>query len=75
MAKPHEIKRSWYIIDAAGKPLGRVATLAATLLRGKHKPTYTVLKRIGVDAPDQQGGTGEKYEISQRQKTTVNQLC
>ena len=33
--------RKWYIIDAAGKPLGRVATEAAKLLRGKHKPTFT----------------------------------
>lgn len=41
MAKPSDVKRSWYIIDAAGKPVGRVATIAATLLRGKHKPTYT----------------------------------
>ncbi|NLW25490.1 MAG: 50S ribosomal protein L13 [Clostridia bacterium] len=41
MAKPNEVQRKWYIIDAAGKPLGRVATEAATLLRGKHKPTYT----------------------------------
>ena len=40
-AKPAEIDRKWYIIDAAGKPLGRVATEAAKLLRGKHKPTYT----------------------------------
>ncbi len=41
MAKPDEIKRSWYIIDAAGRPLGRVATEAARLLRGKHKPEFT----------------------------------
>ncbi len=41
MAKPSDVKRSWYVIDAAGKPVGRVATIAATLLRGKHKPTYT----------------------------------
>ena len=40
-AKPSEIERKWYVIDAAGKPLGRVATEAAKLLRGKHKPTYT----------------------------------
>ena len=39
--KKSEIKRNWYIIDAADKPLGRVATEAAKLLRGKHKPTYT----------------------------------
>ena len=35
------VQRSWYVIDAAGKTLGRVATKAATLLTGKHKPTYT----------------------------------
>ena len=33
--------RKWYILDAAGKPLGKTATVAATLLRGKHKPEYT----------------------------------
>jgi len=41
MAKPNEVERKWYIIDAAGKPLGRIATEAATILRGKHKPTFT----------------------------------
>lgn len=41
MAKPAEIERKWYIIDAAGKPLGRVAAAAASILRGKHLPTYT----------------------------------
>ena len=41
MAKPNEVKRKWYILDATDKPLGRLATEAATLLRGKHKPTYT----------------------------------
>ena len=41
MAKPSDVKRSWYIIDAAGKPVGRVAATVATLLRGKHKPTFT----------------------------------
>ena len=39
--KKSEIERKWYIIDAANKPLGRVAAEAAKLLRGKHKPTYT----------------------------------
>ncbi len=39
--KKSEIQRKWYIIDAANKPLGRVAAEAAKLLRGKHKPTYT----------------------------------
>ena len=40
-AKKSEIERKWYIIDAAGVPLGRVATEAARLLAGKHKPIYT----------------------------------
>ena len=41
MAKKGEVERKWYVLDAAGKPLGRVAAQAATLLRGKHKATYT----------------------------------
>ena len=41
MAKPGQVERKWYVIDAAGKPLGRVAAKAAVLLRGKHKPTFT----------------------------------
>ncbi len=41
MQKKETIERKWYVIDAAGKPLGRVATKAAHVLRGKHKPTYT----------------------------------
>ncbi len=41
MAKPETIERKWYILDAAGKPLGRTAALAADILRGKLKPTYT----------------------------------
>lgn len=40
MPKAGQIDRKWYIIDAAGKPVGRVAAEAATLLRGKHKPTF-----------------------------------
>lgn len=41
MAKPAEVSRTWYILDAAGQPFGRVAAKAAHILRGKHKPTYT----------------------------------
>lgn len=41
MARPAEVNRKWYVIDAAGLPLGRVATAAAMLLRGKHKPIFT----------------------------------
>ena len=41
MQKKETVKRKWYVIDAAGKPLGRVASKAAHILRGKHKVTYT----------------------------------
>ena len=41
MQKPAEVARKWHLIDAAGKPLGRTASTVATLLRGKHKPTFT----------------------------------
>ena len=41
MAKKGEVERKWYVIDAAGKPLGKVAAEAAVLLRGKHKVTFT----------------------------------
>ncbi len=40
-AKPLEVERKWYLIDAEGKTLGRLASLIANLLRGKHKPQYT----------------------------------
>lgn len=41
MQKKENIERKWYVIDASGKNLGRIATKAATVLRGKHKVTYT----------------------------------
>ena len=41
MAKPQDMQRKWYVIDAAGKPLGRVAVKAADILRGKTKPEFT----------------------------------
>ena len=41
MPKQGDITRTWYVLDAAGKTLGSVATEAATILRGKHKPTFT----------------------------------
>ncbi len=40
-AKPSDIKHDWYIVDASGKTLGRLATEIARRLRGKHKPEYT----------------------------------
>ena len=45
--KKNEIERKWYIIDAANKPLERVATEAEKLLRGKHKPTFTPNLDVG----------------------------
>ena len=41
MANESTIQRKWYVLDAAGKPMGKTAALAADLLRGKLKPTYT----------------------------------
>lgn len=41
IAKANEVERKWYIIDAAGKPLGRVASQVASILRGKNKPVFT----------------------------------
>ena len=40
-AKPESVKRDWYVVDADGKTLGRLATEIASRLRGKHKPEYT----------------------------------
>ncbi len=40
-AKPNEIERTWYVVDAEGKTLGRLSTEIARILRGKHKPIYT----------------------------------
>ena len=41
MAKVETVERKWYVIDAAGKPMGRTAAAAATILRGKHRPEFT----------------------------------
>ena len=41
MANKGNVERKWYVIDAAGKPLGKTAVIAADLLRGKRKPEYT----------------------------------
>ncbi|MCZ7544023.1 MAG: 50S ribosomal protein L13 [Anaerolineae bacterium] len=41
VTKPSEIERDWYVVDAAGMTLGRLATRIAAVLRGKHKPTFT----------------------------------
>ncbi|MBD0304987.1 MAG: 50S ribosomal protein L13 [Nitrospiraceae bacterium] len=41
MAKPSDVTRKWYLVDADGKTLGRLAARVAGMLRGKHKPTFT----------------------------------
>ncbi|NLJ73457.1 MAG: 50S ribosomal protein L13 [Firmicutes bacterium] len=41
MAKPQEVERKWYVVDATDQTLGRLATQVASILKGKHKPTYT----------------------------------
>lgn len=45
--KPADVERKWYLIDAGGKRLGKVAVEAATLLRGKHKALYTPHQEVG----------------------------
>lgn len=46
-AKLQDIEHKWYLVDAANKPLGRLASMVATLLRGKHKPMYTPHMDVG----------------------------
>ncbi|GEL07436.1 50S ribosomal protein L13 [Salisediminibacterium halotolerans] len=41
MAKAHEVERKWYVVDAEGQTLGRLSSEVASVIRGKHKPTYT----------------------------------
>lgn len=41
VTKPAEIERAWYVVDAEGQTLGRLASSVATILKGKHKPTYS----------------------------------
>ena len=59
-AKPHEVQRDWYVVDASGKTLGRLATEIARRLRGKHKAEYTP----HVD-------TGDYIVVTNAEKVTV----
>ncbi len=47
MAKPGAVERNWYVVDAAGKRVGRLATEIASVLRGKHKPEFTPHTDVG----------------------------
>lgn len=64
--KANEIERKWYVIDADGKVLGRLATEVAKLLKGKHKPTYSTHMDVGdhviVISTDKMILTGNKLE-------------
>nr|WP_193334248.1 50S ribosomal protein L13 [Halothermothrix orenii] len=66
MAKPHEVERQWYVVDATDKVLGRLATKIAEILRGKHKPTFTPHVDTGdyviVVNADKVKLTGRKWE-------------
>lgn len=66
VVKGSEIKREWYVVDAAGQTLGRLATTVANVLRGKHKPIYTPGLDVGdfviVVNADKIAVTGDKLE-------------
>lgn len=66
MAKPLEVERKWYVLDAEGKTLGRLATQVAAVLRGKHKPEFTPHVDTGdfviVVNADKVHLTGNKWE-------------
>ncbi|AQS54560.1 MAG: 50S ribosomal protein L13 [Novibacillus thermophilus] len=66
MAKPNEVERKWYVVDAAGQTLGRLASEVASILRGKMKPTYTPHVDTGdyviVINADQIQLTGKKWQ-------------
>ena len=66
MAKPNEIERKWYVVDASGQTLGRLASQVAAILRGKHKPTYTPHVDTGdhviIINADKIALTGNKWE-------------
>jgi len=66
MAKPDEVQRDWYVVDATDQTLGRLATKIATVLRGKHKPQYTPHVDVGdfvvVVNADKVAVTGRKLD-------------
>ena len=66
-AKPETVVRRWYVVDCSAAPLGRVATQVATVLRGKHKPSYTPHVDCGdhviIINADQLKLTGNKLDL------------
>jgi large subunit ribosomal protein L13 len=67
LAKPGEVKPNWFVVDAKGQVLGRLAAKLATVVQGKHKPTYTPHTESGdfvvVLNADQVKVTGKKAEV------------
>lgn len=67
--KPKDIERQWYIIDAAGKSLGRTAVKVVELLRGKHKPLFTPNQEVGDYVIVINAGKAELTGNKRKQKT------
>lgn len=71
VTKPAEVERAWYVVDAEGQTLGRLASSVATILRGKHKPIYSPAVDCGdfviVLNADKIAVTGRRLE----QKNTI----
>ncbi len=71
-AKPNEIERKWFVVDAEGQPLGRVASRIASVLRGKHRPDFTPHVDTGdfviVVNAQKVGLTGKKLEQKKWQR-------
>ena len=66
VTKPADVERAWFVVDAEGQTLGRLATSVATVLRGKHKPTYSPAVDCGdfviVINADKVAVTGKRLE-------------
>lgn len=77
-AKPHEVTHDWYIVDAEGKTLGRLASEIASRLRGKHKPSYTPHVDTGdyivVINAEKVAVTGKKAQDKNTTVTPVTQV-
>lgn len=73
--KPEEVQQKWYIVDASGKTLGRVASGVARLLRGKHKPQFTPNFDLGdfviVINAEKVAMTGKREELKQLYHNTL----
>ena len=73
--KPEEVQQKWYVVDASGKTLGRLASNVARLLRGKHKPQFTPNFDVGdyviVINAEKIALTGKREELKQLYHNTL----